>query len=200
MVPCSTSAPANAERAPSTWEETRASSAGPNITAKKRKGEPKRMARFDTLCYIIDDKKLLMLKKSVGLFGGGKWNGLGGKISVGESPKQACIREVYEESGLNVENLKYHGALKFWFGNTTNEPIIVYVFSTKSFEGQLKESPEGILKWIDFDKVPYEDMWEDDQYWLPMLMKKENFDGEFHFNQEGTKLLNYKLRSSSHEE
>jgi len=153
------------------------------------------MVRYDTLCHIISEKKLLLLKKSAGLFGGGKWNGLGGKMGVGESPEQACIREVYEESGLHVSNLKCHGVLNFWFGSINEPTIVCYVFSTNSFEGQLKESPEGILRWIDSDKVPYEEMWEDDRHWLPMLIDGKSFNGEFHFNKEGTKLLNHKLET-----
>jgi 8-oxo-dGTP diphosphatase len=137
-----------------------------------------------------------MLKKSAELFGGGKWNGLGGKIGVDESPEQACVREVYEESGLHVSNLRYHGVLKFWFGNTNDPTIVGHVFSTKSFEGKLKESREGILRWIDFDEMPYEEMWEDDRYWLPKLIEGKSFSGEFRFNQEGTKLLNHKLNVS----
>jgi len=133
-----------------------------------------------------------MLKKATGLFGGGKWNGLGGKIGAGESPEQACIREVLEESGLQISNLRYHGVLKFWFGRAS-EPIIVYVFSTRSFEGQPREGREGILRWIDFDEIPYEEMWEDDRYWLPVLMEGKHFNGEFHFNDEGNTLLRHKL-------
>jgi len=152
------------------------------------------MVRCDTLCHIINDRKLLLIKKSAGLFGGGKWNGLGGKIRASESPEQACTREVYEESGLKVSNLEYHGALKFWFENA-NEHIIVYVFSTKSFEGQIREGKEGVLRWIGFDEIPYEEMWEDDRYWLPMLLQGKKFEGEFQFNKEGNKLLNHKLES-----
>jgi len=194
MAPSSGSAPASVEKAVLTWGETPASFVGQSIMGKKRKGKLNRMVRYDTLCHIISDQRLLLLKKSVGLFGGGKWNGLGGKVRVGESPEQACVREVYEESGLRIKGLKYHGVLKFWFGDT-GEPIVVYVFSTKSFRGQLKESSEGILSWIDFEKVPYEEMWEDDRYWLPLLMEGKNFRGEFYFNQEGTKLLNHKLEA-----
>jgi len=158
------------------------------------------MVRHDVLCFIIDDKKLLMIKKSPELFGGGKWNGLGGKIGVDESPEEACVREVYEESGLLASNLKYHGALKFWFGNPVEPFIICYVYSTNSFEGQLKESHEGILQWIDYDKIPYEEMWEDDQHWLPMLLQGKSFNGEFYFNSEGTKLLRHRLQAFHGEE
>jgi len=150
------------------------------------------MVVYGTLCHIMNDRKFLMLRKATGLFGGGKWNGLGGKIGVGESPEQACIREVLEESGLKVSNLRYHGVLKFWFGDA-GETIVVHVFSTHSFEGRIKEGREGILRWIDFDEIPYEEMWQDDRYWLPALMEGKNFKGEFHFNEQGNMILRQKL-------
>jgi len=150
------------------------------------------MVIYETVCYTIDGKKLLLIKRAAGLFGEGNWSGLGGKIEADESKEQACIREVYEESGLRVDNLVYHGALKFTFENT-GEPIILYVFSAASFEGRLTESSEGILRWIDFDNIPYAEMWDDTRYWLPLVIEGKNFKGEFHFNQEVTKVLNHKL-------
>jgi len=66
--------------------------------------------------FHLYEQQALLLKKSAELFGGGKWNGLGGKINRGETPEQACVREVFEESGLRVSKLRYHGLLKFWFG------------------------------------------------------------------------------------
>jgi len=64
------------------------------------------MAIHATLCCIVNENKTLMLKKSAGLFGAGKWHSLGGKIDLGESPKQACIREVYGEFHFDVEGIK----------------------------------------------------------------------------------------------
>jgi 8-oxo-dGTP diphosphatase len=43
----------------------------------------------------------------------GKWNGLGGKFGVGETPEECVIREVLEESGLSIQNPKYCGLLMF---------------------------------------------------------------------------------------
>ena len=162
--------------------------------ARKRKDEPSCMVIYETVCYIIDGKKLFMIKRAEGLFGAGKWSGLGGKIEAGESKEQACVREVYEESGLHVDDLKYHGSLEFRFENT-EESIIVYVFSTTSFRGQLTESPEGILRWIDFDEIPYGKMWDDGRYWLPLLIEGKDFNGEFHFDQQVSKVLDCKLET-----
>lgn len=150
------------------------------------------MATHQTVCYIRDGEKLLMIKRAAGLFGAGKWSGLGGKIEAGESKEQGCVREVYEESGLHVDCLKYHGFLEFRFENTL-ESIIVHVFSTTSFKGQLTESSEGILRWIDFNQIPYREMWDDSRFWLPLLIEGKDFNGVFHFDQEVSKVLEYRL-------
>ena len=151
------------------------------------------MVVYGVVCYIISENKVLLIKKSPELFGGGKWNGLGGKMYPNESPEQACIREVFEESGLKVRQLKYHGLLRFWFGDRGEPHWVVHVFSTNSFKGQLKESCEGILQWIELDKIPYQEMWEDDKYWVPQLLLGKTFIGEFCFNKEGTQLLDHKI-------
>jgi 8-oxo-dGTP diphosphatase len=43
----------------------------------------------------------------------GKWNGLGGKLEAGESPEQCAVREIAEESGLQVMDLELKGILTF---------------------------------------------------------------------------------------
>ncbi len=151
------------------------------------------MPIYATLCHVIRHKRALLIRKSKELFGGGKWNGLGGKIRPNESPEQACVREVFEESGLKVSQLRYHGLLKFWFGDRNELDWVVHVFSTNSFEGEPKESIEGILLWRELDKIPYDEMWEDDQHWLPFLLDGKSFNGEFYFNEDGTKLLDHKI-------
>jgi len=149
------------------------------------------MVVYATLCYIFTNGKVLLLKKSAELFGGGKWNGLGGKIKEGETPERACVREVFEESGLRVYEIRHHGLLKFWFGD--NFDWVVHVFSANSHEGELKGGVEGILEWIDLDKIPYDEMWEDDRHWLPLLLRGKSFEGEFYYDRGGTKLLDYKI-------
>lgn len=160
---------------------------------RKRRDEPNHMVIYATACHILSDRRVLLIKKSPELFGGGKWSVLGGKMRTDESPEQACIREVFEESGLFVSDLKYHGVLEFLFGTEGESNWVVHAFSTGSFHGRLTESAEGILRWIEFDEIPYEEMWADNKHWFPLLLEGKTFHGRFLFNKEGTKLLDFKI-------
>jgi 8-oxo-dGTP pyrophosphatase MutT (NUDIX family) len=148
-----------------------------------------------TLCHIIKGKSLLLQKKSKGLFGEGKWNGVGGKLKPNESPEDCVKREIYEETGLRISDLKFHGVLNFYFGNRKEIDWIVHVFSTSVFEGKVKSSNEGDLRWFNFEDIPFDEMWGDDRYWLPLVLKGKSFQGNFYFDVEGKKILDFDLKS-----
>lgn len=147
-----------------------------------------------TLCHILKDEMLLLQRKSKGLFGAEKWNGVGGKLKLNETPEDCVKREVFEETGLRVLNLKFHGILYFYFGVRNEPDWIVHVFSTKTFEGKPRSSEEGILRWFPLEEIPYDEMWQDDKYWLPLLLECKNFKGDFYFDEEGKKLLDFDLK------
>ena len=144
-----------------------------------------------TLCTIIKDDKILLQKKAEGRFGEGKWNSPGGKIRPDEPPEACVVREVYEETGIIVRSPRLHGVLKHYFGEKTEPDWIVYQFSATDFDGEPKEGDEGQLKWFLFDEIPYDQMWQDDEYWLPHLLDGKKFRGRFYFNEDATELLSH---------
>jgi 8-oxo-dGTP diphosphatase len=148
-----------------------------------------------TLCHIIKDSKIQLLKKSAGRFGEGKWNAPGGKLEDEEDPEAGAIREVYEETGLAVMNLKLFGLLQFYFGQKQEVDWLVYVFSANDFLGKIIASDEGELRWFNLEKIPYTEMWEDDKHWLPLLLNSKQFEGTFFFDSEGKSLLDFKIES-----
>jgi len=148
-----------------------------------------------TLCHIIKDRKFLLQKKSQGLFGGGKWNGVGGKLKTSESPEECARREVLEETGLKILDLKYHGVLNFYFGDRKELDWVVHVFSTRNPQGEPKSGEEGILEWFSFEEIPFAKMWEDDKHWIPLLFEGKRFQGKFYFDEEGERLLDFDLKS-----
>jgi mutator protein MutT len=147
-----------------------------------------------TICEIIKDGKILLQNKALGKFGEGKWNGPGGKIKSIETPLEGVIREVKEETGLTILNPKLNGVIDFYFGENPKPDWNTYVFLVTEFKGKLKSSDEGELRWFRLNEIPYDNMWEDDKYWLPSFIEGKKVEGSFWFNREGTKLIRHELK------
>ena len=47
-------------------------------------------------------------------------------------------------------------------------------------------------RWFDTTEIPYEEMWTDDKYWLPLFLEGKKFKGRFLFD-ENDQVLNYEL-------
>jgi len=148
-----------------------------------------------TLVFVIRDEEILLIDKKTGL-GKGKINGPGGKVEVGESPEACAARECHEELGITVSNLQYCGQHRFQFVDGLT--IHVWVYRTGDFEGIPMETVEARPLWVSLDEIPYEQMWEDDGIWLPMLLRGERFQGRWIF--EGDRMLDYELLPDTDQE
>lgn len=144
-----------------------------------------------TLCYIEKDNKYLMLKrvKKKEDINKGKWIGVGGHFEEGESPEECVCREVLEETGLRLKSYKARGILTFVQNKTFTEYI--WLFTADEYEGELIECDEGILEWIDKDKLSELELWEGDRIFLELLNTQEEFFS-LKLEYEGDKLVNYR--------
>jgi 8-oxo-dGTP diphosphatase len=136
--------------------------------------------KFATLCYIRKNGKTLMLHrvKKENDMHEGKWNGLGGKMEEGETPEECAIREVKEECGLDIKNPTLKGLLTFPFFSK-GESWYVFLFLINEFVGELIESNEGDLEWIEDDKLLQLNLWEGDQTFIKWLDLPGFFSGKF---------------------
>jgi 8-oxo-dGTP diphosphatase len=136
--------------------------------------------KLATLCYVRRDGRTLMIHrvKKANDIHAGKWNGLGGKLNPGETPEECAVREIFEESGLRVSNPQLKGLLTFP-AFTDDEDWYVFVFLVKDFEGELIESPEGNLCWVEDAELTNLNLWEGDPIFLPWLEKPGIFSGRF---------------------
>jgi 8-oxo-dGTP diphosphatase len=141
-----------------------------------------------TLVFVIRDGKILLINKKTGL-GKGKVNGPGGKVEAGEKPEDCAVRECQEELGITVSNLQYCGQHLFQF--VDGYSIHVWVYCTTDFEGTPTESVEAAPLWVPLDEIPYDQMWEDDRLWIPMMLRGERFRGRWIFDDD--KMLDYEL-------
>ncbi|MGA2604469.1 MAG: 8-oxo-dGTP diphosphatase [Verrucomicrobiia bacterium] len=145
---------------------------------------------YANLCFVMRDGQILLIHKKRGL-GAGKINGPGGRLEKGETAVAAAIRETQEEIGVTPTDLEDVGELFFQF--LDGYKLHVAVFAARGCEGELRETDEATPIWTDIDKIPYDDMWEDDAIWLPLLLRRKKFRGFFVF--DGDKLLSHRFDS-----
>jgi len=146
-----------------------------------------------TLCLIHQNGKILLgMKKR--RFGVGQWNGFGGKVEEGETIEEAAIRELKEESGLHALDISKRGILIFEF---ENDPIVleVHLFRVSKFKGVLIETDEMKPEWFSINEIPYDNMWSDDIFWLPLFLKGKKFKGTFLFDRPSDKEYQSKIIS-----
>lgn len=145
------------------------------------------------LCYIRQEGRVLLQRKAAGLWGAGKWNAPGGKCLPGEDPKEAAVREVREETGLYVRDLRFCGMLHFTFGAGERPDWVVYVFCATGFRGTPRAGDEGELRWHPVDALPLDAMWPDDRLWIPHLLAGHRFVGRFCFDAAAEHLLAHRI-------
>jgi 8-oxo-dGTP diphosphatase len=142
-----------------------------------------------TLVFVFQDDEILLINKKTGL-GKGKVNGPGGKVDPGETPEVCAVRECQEELGITVSELEYCGQHKFQF--VDGYSIHVWVYRTRVYEGVPGETHEAEPLWVRQDRIPYDQMWEDDRLWLPMLIRGERFQTRWIF--DGDRMLDYDIQ------
>ncbi len=102
-------------------------------------------AIFTNLCMIYDDAGNILVQDRKDP----DWPGLcfpGGHVEPEESFVASVIREVWEETGLIIENPKLCGTKQFQTKN--GERYVVFFYKTNQFSGELRASDEGEVFWI----------------------------------------------------
>ncbi len=143
--------------------------------------------RLATLCFLLTEKTILLAMKKRG-FGAGKVNGLGGKVKEGETVSVAVKREVLEEVGVHVQKLQRVAVLDFYFSDQSDWNQRVFVFIAHKWKGDPVESEEMKPAWYDLTEIPYDNMWIDDQYWLPKVLAGQKVKAAFLLDSGGKEL------------
>lgn len=132
-----------------------------------------------SLLFLRKNDQVLLAMKKRG-FGEGRWNGVGGKVELGETVQSAMVRESQEEIG--VTPIEYEKVADIRFDEFfKGEPTLmhVHVFLASHWKGEPTESEEMAPRWFSTDKIPYEKMWADDPYWLPQVLEGKKISADF---------------------
>lgn len=84
------------------------------------------------------------------------WKGIsfpGGHVEVGEAIVPSVEREVLEETGLTITNLKPCG-IKDWYDKKEKKRYIVFFYKTSTFTGELlPRTEEGENRWMTLEEI-----------------------------------------------
>jgi 8-oxo-dGTP diphosphatase len=69
--------------------------------------------------------------------------------------------------------------------------IHVYVFRATGCDAEPQETEEAAPIWAPTERIPYEEMWEDDELWLPLVLRGRRFSGRFIF--DGDAMLDHEV-------
>lgn len=144
-----------------------------------------------TLVFVIQDDRILLIRKKRGL-GAGKINGPGGRVDPGETPAEGAVREAQEELHITPLEVEYCGELLFQF--VDGYKLHGYVYKSSEFEGTPTATNEADPLWMSVTDIPYDEMWADDRYWFPYMLKNRTFIGRFLF--DGDDMLGYELKTT----
>jgi 8-oxo-dGTP diphosphatase/2-hydroxy-dATP diphosphatase len=142
------------------------------------------MKKLLTLCLVVDNKNILLGMKKRG-WGEGRWNGFGGKVEDNEGIVEAAKRELLEESGICANTLEKRGIINFEYLDS-GQLMEVHIFNVCDYSGCLTESEEMTPQWFAIYDIPFDKMWPDDLYWLPIFLKNKKFKGNFTFKDKNT--------------
>jgi 8-oxo-dGTP diphosphatase len=147
-----------------------------------------------TLVFITRDDRVLLLRGApTKRIWANQYNGLGGHIERNEDVYSAARREVREESGLEVEDLRLTGLINIDGDQPTG--IMLFVFTATARSGEPIPSEEGSLEWISRDQLAQIDLVEDLTTILPRALdlppNAPPFFAHYHYDEQERLIIRF---------
>ncbi|HEX2994245.1 MAG TPA: NUDIX domain-containing protein [Anaerolineales bacterium] len=123
-----------------------------------------------TTMIITKDDKVLLIKRK-GPHGTGTWSTPGGHLDFGETPEQCAVREVKEEVGLDVRDIRFRCVTNDVFEATGKHYITIWMDGKSTGEPSIAAEEEvAEIGWFAWNALP-------NPLFLPLenLVKKNSY-------------------------
>ena len=140
------------------WEEQGATPGGRYVVVPR------------TLSFLLCDERVLLLRGAPNKrLWSGKWNGIGGHVERDEGVFQSALREIGEETGLQMTDLRLSGLVHV-SGLKESSGVILFVYVGHVATDMVRAGDEGELAWFPLSVLPSEIV-EDLPHLIPRVIE-----------------------------
>lgn len=144
------------------------------------------------LCFVLRGDRVLLLKGApTKRIWANKYNGVGGHVERDEDVYSAAIREIREETGLMVNDVRLRGIVNIDAGSDVG--VMLFVFTARSESDQTIPSPEGILEWVPTNDLPTTGLVQDLTTLLPRALgdSAQVFFAHYRYDEQGQLVISF---------
>lgn len=146
-------------------------------------------------CLVIENGKIIITKYLQGKKAE-YYDIPGGKIEIGETPEEAAIREMKEETGIDVSNLIKKGIFEVDY---SDRKFFFEVFIAKKYNGTPKNFEKNISKWINIEELLKKEKILSNILMLDKTFNKALYNENYNFHikvkvDEQENILNFEYR------
>lgn len=121
-----------------------------------------------SLCYLVQAGKVLLLQRQRPPHEG-KWTAPGGKLEHGESPYECAIREIREETGLEIAMPMLKGVVSV-LDQAYGVHWLLFIYRADQIVGTQGTTHEGELRWFPISELDQVEMPYSDRLYLPRVL------------------------------
>ncbi|MBP6880124.1 NUDIX hydrolase [Candidatus Saccharibacteria bacterium] len=114
-----------------------------------------RHVTVDTVVFNSEKTQILLVLRAMRLLEGGKWGVVGGYMDRDETMEQAARREIYEETGYELESIDFQ-----YFNDNPDRPgedrqNVSFIFTAVAGKQTgIPDDESSEIHWFDIDKLP----------------------------------------------
>lgn len=142
--------------------------------------------------FLIHDENVLLIrrKKASNNLGHNLISGVGGKVGddkafAHETIEEALVRESQEEIEVTPTKFMDMGIVRFLWETKPSANMETHIFTVTEWVGRPTETDVAAPQWYPINELPVNEMWEDNQHWVPRILAGETVNMTFFYDSDG---------------